>query len=71
MEFIVKDCNGVVLKEGDTVHLTKSLKVKGSASVLKQGTSVKNIKLTDNNEEIEGKVNNQMMVLKTSFVKKS
>ncbi len=71
MELVVKDCNGVVLKDGDTVHLTKSLKVKGSASVLKQGASVKNIKLTNSADEIEGKVNNQMMVLKTSFVKKS
>lgn len=67
----VKDSNGTLLNEGDTVHLIKDLKVKGSSSVLKRGTVVKNIRLTDNDEEIEGKVDKTMMVLKTCFLKKS
>jgi protein PhnA len=66
----VKDSNGTLLNEGDSVQIIKDLKVKGSSSVLKRGTLVKNIKLTDNDEEIEGKVDKQMMVLKTCFMKK-
>lgn len=67
----VKDCNGNLLNDGDTVHLIKDLKVKGSSSTLKRGTVVKNIRLTDNDEEIEGKVEKTQMVLKTCFVKKA
>lgn len=67
----VRDSNGTLLNEGDAVHLIKDLKVKGSTSVLKRGTLVKNIRLTDNDEEIEGKVDKTMMVLKTCFLKKS
>jgi protein PhnA len=67
----VKDSNGTLLNEGDTVHIIKDLKVKGSSSVLKRGTVVKNIRLTDSEEEIEGRVEKTMMVLKTCFLKKS
>ena len=49
----VKDSNGNVLKEGDSVTIIKSIKVKGSTSDLKRGQVVKNIRLTDNEEEIE------------------
>jgi len=66
----VKDSNGTLLNEGDSVTLIKDLKVKGSSMNLKRGTLVKNIRLTDNDEEIEGKVEKQMMVLKTCFMKK-
>ena len=66
----VKDSNGSLLNNGDSVTLIKSLKVKGSTLTLKQGTLVKNIKLTDSEQEIEGKVDGSMMVLKTEFVKK-
>jgi protein PhnA len=66
----VKDSNGTLLKEGDSVHIIKDLKVKGSSVVLKRGTLVKNIKLTFDEEEIEGKVDKTMMVLKTCFLKK-
>ncbi|CAN5640276.1 alkylphosphonate utilization protein [soil metagenome] len=65
-----KDSNGALLVDGDTVHLIKSLKVKGSSSTLKIGTVIKNIKLTNSPQEIEGKVEGTMMVLKTEFVKK-
>jgi protein PhnA len=66
----VKDSNGNILSEGDSVKLIKDLKVRGSSSVLKRGTLVKNIKLTDNEEEIEGKVDKAVMVLKTMFLQK-
>ncbi|MEI6594291.1 MAG: alkylphosphonate utilization protein [Bacteroidota bacterium] len=66
----VKDSNGTLLNEGDSVQIIKDLKVKGSSSVLKRGTLVKNIRLTSNEEEIEGRVDKQMMVLKTCFMKK-
>lgn len=67
----VKDSNGTLLNEGDSVTLIKDLKVKGSSSVLKRGTMVKNIRLTDNDDEIEGRVNKEMMVLRTEFLKKA
>jgi protein PhnA len=66
-----KDSNGTLLKEGDTVTIIKDLKVKGSSSVLKRGTVVKNIKLTDDSQEIEGRVDKSTMVLKTEFLKKT
>ncbi|MES2616585.1 MAG: alkylphosphonate utilization protein [Bacteroidota bacterium] len=66
----VKDSNGNKLNEGDNVQIIKDLKVKGSSSVLKRGTMVKNIKLTDDEQAIEGRVEKVMMVLKTEFLKK-
>ncbi len=67
----VKDSNGTLLNEGDSVSIIKDLKVKGSSSVIKRGTIVKNIRLTDSEAEIEGKVEKSMMVLKAEFVKKA
>lgn len=67
----VRDSNGTILNEGDSVTLIKDLKVKGSSGVLKRGTLVKNIQLTSNNEEIEGRVDRTEMVLKTCFLKKA
>ena len=67
----VKDSNGTLLNEGDSVSIIKDLKVKGSSSVIKRGTIVKNIRLTDSEQEIEGKVEKSMMVLKACFVKKA
>ncbi|MCF2442409.1 alkylphosphonate utilization protein [Dyadobacter sp. CY345] len=66
----VKDGNGTLLSEGDSVKLIKDLKVKGSSTTLKRGTVVKNIRLTDDAEEIEGKVDRTVMVLKTMFIQK-
>jgi protein PhnA len=63
---IVKDCNGTVLQDGDTVMATKDLKVKWAPDI-KRGDKFKNIKLTDDVELIEsGK-----MVLRTEFFKKA
>jgi protein PhnA len=70
-ELVVKDSNGTILKEGDSVTIIKDLKVKGSSTVLKRGTVVKGIRLTDDAKEIEGRVNKEMMVLKTEFLKKA
>jgi protein PhnA len=66
-----KDSNGTILNEGDTVFVIKDLKIKGSSSVIKRGTVVKNIRLTNNETEIEGRVERAVIVLKTEFLKKS
>ncbi|MBV6439087.1 MAG: hypothetical protein EPGJADBJ_00719 [Saprospiraceae bacterium] len=67
----VKDSNGNLLAEGDAVTVTKDLKVRGSSAVIKRGTKVKNIRLTDDEEEIEGKIDGSVIVLKTCFLKKA
>ena len=66
-----KDSNGTILNEGDTVFVIKDLEVRGSSSVIKRGTVVKNIRLTDNNKETEGRVERTVIVLKTEFLKNS
>lgn len=66
-----KDANGNVLQDGDTVVLTKSLDVKGSTLNAKLGTVVKNIKLVENNtEQIEGKIEGQVIVILTKYLRK-
>jgi protein PhnA len=66
-----KDCNGVVLQTGDTVVLTKSLDVKGSSLNAKMGTVVKNIRIVEENtEQIEGKIEGQVIVILTKYVRK-
>ena len=72
-ERIVKDASGNVLQSGDSVTLIKDLKVKGSGGVtLKRGTLVKNIRLTDDVEEIECNADKvKGLVLKTCFLKKA
>lgn len=66
----VKDSNGNILKDGDSITVIKDLKVRGSSQVVKRGTIVKNIRLTDDEDEIEGKVGSSKMVLRTEFIKK-
>ncbi len=66
-----KDANGNILQSGDTVVLTKSLDVKGSTLNAKMGTVVKNIRLVENNtEQIEGKIEGQVIVILTKYVRK-
>lgn len=66
-----KDTNGHVLQNGDTVVLTKSLDVKGSTLNAKMGTVVKNIRIVeDNTEQIEGKIEGQLIVILTKYVRK-
>ena len=69
---IVKDSNGNVLKDGDSVVIIKDLKVKGASSPLKVGTKVKNIKLCEGDHDIECKIPGfGAMKLKSQFVKKA
>ncbi|SFL78389.1 alkylphosphonate utilization protein [Nitrosomonas communis] len=66
-----KGSNGNILQDGDAVVVIKDLKVKRFPGEIKRGTLVKNIRLTDDPGEIEGKVESSVMVLlKTVFVKK-
>ncbi|WP_295122610.1 alkylphosphonate utilization protein [uncultured Chitinophaga sp.] len=66
-----KDCNGAVLQGGDSVVLIKSLDVKGSTLNAKMGTVVKNIRLVEENkEQIEGKIEGQVIVILTKYVRK-
>lgn len=67
----VKDSNGNLLSEGDSVTVIKDLKVRGSSAVIKRGTKVKNIRLTEDEEEVEGKVDGSFIVLKACFLKKA
>jgi len=68
----VKDANGSELKDGDAVTLIKDLKVKGSSIVLKRGTLMKNIRLTNDPAEIECRADKvKDLVLRTEFVKKA
>ncbi|GAB2787608.1 alkylphosphonate utilization protein [Rhabdobacter roseus] len=67
----VKDSNGTILSEGDSVTLTKDLKVKGSSITLKRGKVIKNIRLTSSPEEIDCRVDGSNLVLKTCFLKKA
>jgi len=69
-EIIVKDSNGNVLKEGDSVILVKSLPVKGTQLTLKKGMVIKNIRLTDDPAAVECKVDKTKLVLKTEFLKR-
>ncbi|MEI8320419.1 MAG: zinc ribbon domain-containing protein YjdM [Alphaproteobacteria bacterium] len=70
-DLIVRDANGVELKDGDTVTVIKDLKIKGSSSVVKVGTKVKNIRLVDGDHDIDCKIPGiGEMGLKSEFVKK-
>jgi len=68
---VVKDSNGTVLNDGDSVSIIKDLKVKGSSSTLKIGTKVKSIRLVDGDHNIDCKIDGfGAMKLKSEFVKK-
>jgi len=69
---VVKDSNGNVLQDGDTVTVIKDLKIKGSSSVVKVGTKVKNIRLIEGDHDIDCKIDGiGAMQLKSEFVKKA
>ncbi len=71
-DIITKDAYGNVLADGDAVILVKDLKVKGSTVTLKKGTKIKNIRLTDDEAEIECNSDAvKGLVLRTEFVKKA
>lgn len=68
---VVRDANGAELKDGDTVTVIKDLKVKGSSTVVKVGTKVKNIRIVDGDHDIDCKIPGVgSMGLKSEFVKK-
>jgi protein PhnA len=70
-EKVVKDANGKRLKDGDSVTVIKDLKIKGSSSVVKVGTKVKNIRLVEGDHDIDCKISGiGAMKLKSQFVKK-
>ena len=67
-----KDAHGNMLQDGDTVTLIKDLKIKGSSSVVKVGTKVKNIRLIEGDHDIDCKIDGiGAMQLKSEFVKKA
>jgi len=69
---VIKDANGNVLNDGDTVTVIKDLKVKGSSAVVKVGTKVKNIRLVEGDHDIDCKIAGiGAMKLKSQFVKKA
>lgn len=69
---VYRDANGNVLEDGDTVVVIKDLKVKGSSSVVKVGTKVKDIRLVEGDHDIDCKIPGiGSMGLKTEFVKKA
>lgn len=69
---VVKDSNGNILKDGDSVVVVKDLPVKGYLKSIKAGTKVKNIRLTDGDHNIDCKVDGfGSMALKSEFVKKA
>jgi protein PhnA len=68
---VIKDANGNVLQDGDTVTVIKDLKVKGSSTVVKVGTKVRNIRLVEGDHDIDCKIDGiGAMKLKSQFVKK-
>lgn len=71
-ESVITDANGNPLADGDTVTVIKDLKVKGTSSVVKVGTKVKNIRLVEGDHDIDCKIDGiGAMKLKSEFVKKA
>lgn len=69
---VIRDANGNILQDGDTITVIKDLKVKGSSLVVKVGTKVKNIRLVDGDHDIDCKIDGVgAMKLKSEFVKKA
>lgn len=68
---VIKDSNGNILNDGDTVTVIKDLKIKGSSTSVKVGTKVKNIRLVDGDHDIDCKIDGiGAMKLKSIYVKK-
>lgn len=65
-----RDSNGAELMDGDAVTVIKDLKVKGSSMVIKRGTKVRSIRLTEEPTEVDCKIDGSSIVLKTCFLKK-
>jgi protein PhnA len=68
---VIKDANGTPLQDGDSITVIKDLKIKGTSSVVKVGTKVKNIRLVDGDHDIDCKIDGiGPMRLKSQFVRK-
>lgn len=68
----IRDANGNVLQDGDTVTVIKDLKIKGSSQVVKVGTKVKNIRLVGGDHDIDCRIDGiGAMKLKSEFVRKA
>jgi protein PhnA len=65
-----KDSVGNLLIDGDNVSVNKDLKIKGMPMTLKRGTKIKNIRCTDDVQEVECRIGKSTVVLKTQFLKK-
>lgn len=71
-ELEIRDCNGNILQNGDTVLVVKDLKVKNSPTGLKRGTKVKNIRLSPGAEGVTGKIEGMKGInIRAEFVKKA
>ena len=68
---VVRDSNGTVLADGDSVILIKDLKVKGSSTTLKGGSKAKGIRLRDGDHEVDCKIDGVSYMLKACFLKKA
>jgi len=68
---VIKDANGNILSDGDSVVIIKDLKVKGSSITLKQGTKVKSIRLVGGDHEVDCKMDAGNFMLKACFLKKA
>ncbi len=68
---IPRDSNGAELFDGDAVTVIKDLKVRGSSMVIKRGTKVKSIRLTEDPEEVDCKIEGSSIVLKCCFLRKA
>ncbi len=66
----IKDSNGTLLQSGDNVQVIKDLKVGGSSIVLKRGDVIKNIKVIEGEEEVEGRFEGSTLMLKPEYLKK-
>ncbi|MSN27092.1 MAG: alkylphosphonate utilization protein [Geobacter sp.] len=69
---VVRDAFGSMLNDGDSVTVIKDLKIKGSSSVVKVGTKVRNIRIVSGDHDIDCKIDGiGAMQLKSGFVKKA
>lgn len=67
----VRDANGTLLQDGDSVTVVKDLKVKGGSSDIKVGTKITGIRLVDGDHDVDAKVGGQAIMLKAKFLKKA
>ncbi len=68
---VVRDANGQILADGDSVILVKDLKVKGSSITLKKGAKAKGIRLVDGDHDVDCKIDGVSLMLKSEFLKKA